>query len=568
MGTMRLIYFYGVAFIALQAVAFGASHLLSTLVEIVFGPAMPIVGGAESYTLQISSFLALLIVATPVWAIHWWAAQRSAAQREEERQSIFRRLFLSAVLGVAAVVTLFQVAHVIRPFLAGWARPILSEAGESAAWFIVYGLIWYYYRRVDLEDGRVTPGSETVRRWYIYIVSAVSLATFGYNIVQLLQGIVGDLMALLAPLVALGGTYLTLTRFTEFFPHALVAGLWWVFYWRMLAGTDQRSVLRQIYLYLALFVGVVGTLASLGFIGFELLRFALGYRAVAVIEQWVFLVYALPILLVAAASWVYHASVLNEEGAAVPAQAASVRRIYTYLLSAIGLGGVILGAANLVRIVLEFAVQTPHPEFIAGEPWWRDQLSGFSVVLVIGLVVWLIHWLEAQGRTLIAESDERQALSRRIYLYLALFATVIMVLVSFVGLINGLLRALFGEALSRLMISGMLSDASIAAIAGAYIVYHWGVLRGDQAAAEAVPRRRKIVMALVGSNAEPLIAQLEEALGTRIRLLQEVAEPGPPAAPTLSPEELATLVERIRQAPSEKVLLLLRQPHIEVVSYR
>src|SRR5437764_14414705 len=57
----------------------------------------------------------------------------------------------------------------------------------------------------------------------------------------------------------------------------------------------------------------------------------------------------------------------------------------------------------------------------AGE--WRDKTSLFVTLIIVGVPMWLSHWRQSTGPT------ERYTLSRRLYLYATLLASVLAVLI-------------------------------------------------------------------------------------------------------------------------------------------
>ena len=88
MKTIQRIYLYAVSLISMEVVLWGMIGLARSI----FSDSSS--GGVS----QLSQALALILVGVPVFGIHWWAAQRSANQDEEERSSGVRALFLYAVL--------------------------------------------------------------------------------------------------------------------------------------------------------------------------------------------------------------------------------------------------------------------------------------------------------------------------------------------------------------------------------------------------------------------------------------------------------------------------------------
>ena len=68
MRTVRRLYFYAVAIISLEVVLWG----LIGLVRVIFSSTV------TNTVDSLAQGLALILVGVPVFALHWWAAQRSA----------------------------------------------------------------------------------------------------------------------------------------------------------------------------------------------------------------------------------------------------------------------------------------------------------------------------------------------------------------------------------------------------------------------------------------------------------------------------------------------------------
>ncbi|MEJ5203330.1 MAG: DUF5671 domain-containing protein, partial [Anaerolineales bacterium] len=102
-----------------------------------------------------------------------------------------------------------------------------------------------------------------------------------------------------------------------------------------------------------------------------------------------------------------------------------VRRLYFYLIALIGLEAVIWGAISLARTMVEQLPLLGTLAMLAG---------GLSAVLV-GLPVFLIHWLVIQ-RDARQDEDEKRALLRAIFLYGVRLATLIPVAHNLLALVN------------------------------------------------------------------------------------------------------------------------------------
>jgi hypothetical protein len=170
------------------------------------------------------------------------------------------------------------------------------------------------------------------------------------------------------------------------------------------------------------------------------------------------------------------------------------RRVYLYLISFISLMMVLAGAANLLRLVLELAMGAGPPQNIwsfGGADYRREQFSLWGAMLLVGGIVWAIHWLLAQrgvAATNPAAAEERQSVLRKLFLYAVLATALWSVARAGAGLLHDLLRALpWPEADVDLpfLVSGTVAPIVVYSLGGAY---YWWVRRQDLAATPEIGR--------------------------------------------------------------------------------
>jgi hypothetical protein len=112
---------------------------------------------------------------------------------------------------------------------------------------------------------------------------------------------------------------------------------------------------------------------------------------------------------------------------------------------------------------------------------WRDKISLFVTLVVVGVPMWLTHWHQSP------EAAERYTLSRRLYLYAALLGSVLAVLISGAIFVYRLLALVLGtsDAASGAPVIDMGRAMSVILVAAAIGLYHWRALRSDGAARPA-----------------------------------------------------------------------------------
>jgi hypothetical protein len=157
---------------------------------------------------------------------------------------------------------------------------------------------------------------------------------------------------------------------------------------------------------------------------------------------------------------------------------AGMRRLYFYILSAIGLTAAFSGLAALVTFLID--------RLLVGTAQ-LDALTGGLAALAAGLPLWLLTWLPMQAEALSAGDagdHARRSLLRRIYLYLALFVSVVGGMITAVSLLFQLLRALLGQPQHNLA-STLLRLAALLLLFVGLGVYHGLTLGRDGKLASA-----------------------------------------------------------------------------------
>jgi hypothetical protein len=273
------------------------------------------------------------------------------------------------------------------------------------------------------------------------------------------------------------------------------------------AGAAERaSLLRRLYLYSLILIGLVVVLVNASTVLNDLLRALLGAPAPA--GDGASLVDALgqPVV------WglVYGAFLLNlrwwlQRDAARATEAegqGALRRLYAYLVAAVGLIVFVIGLVSLLSTLLGLPTITPE-QLAAG--WFRDRISQAVTLVLIGGPLWLGYWLAQQRQVARAPAAERASLWRRVYLYLALFAGVIAILVAAASVLYQLILLLVGDRSTTSLLDAIRTPLSVVLVVGALVAYHWQSLRADQqqtAAPGESPPEASATIVLRGPPAE------------------------------------------------------------------
>jgi hypothetical protein len=238
--------------------------------------------------------LALTLLGAPLWVLAWLRIQNTLTDPDEAR-SLLRLvvLYVLAFAGVGSVLTSAGVAlyHLLRVALGERMAlaALLSEMSGPLSAALPFGCIWAYFGRVlDMEIRSISETGESYQqraagltRLYRYVLALLGLvATFAA--LQALLDFILD-QALNPGQVFGSGLRDNLAGGLA----ALVVGApLWILTWRPLrteaaregepGDHARRSLVRLAYLYIVLFVAVLGMMFSAGALLFPLLQALLG----------------------------------------------------------------------------------------------------------------------------------------------------------------------------------------------------------------------------------------------------------------------------------------------------
>jgi hypothetical protein len=507
-------YVYLVSMISLQSVAWAAIALLRDLL------APGKYTSVESTAWQI----ALIVIGLPIYLFHWMWAQRRARREPAERESVFRRLYLYGVMGVAVaafVANAFDLLDTLMRLVIGSFSDYRSLSPTDLiihhlAAMAVMALIWFYHRRVLAADTQAAPetgGGATVRRLYLYGFSAAGLTMTSLAAIALL----GWLMFQFGGPGITGGQAGAMREVAR-----LVMGMpLWLIFWtraqRLFARADeeeQASVVRKLYLYLVVFIAVLAVVTTATFVLADGLRRLMGVSSQGGggdIRK------ALAIVISMALVWAYHTYVLRRDAEQAEEQAgqAWVRQLYYYLVANIGLGALLIGLGGIISVLIRYLAGV---RFVTGAP---EEVARFTALLIVGLPVWILPWRQAQMAAAAPGADgdkERRSIVRKIYLYFYLFVATMVMLSSGVYIVYRLISLALGERGSGNLLADLAQAIAFSLIAVGVWLYHGSILRAEgqqakQAQAERLASLRVAVMdADDGSLGRALLDELRRAL--------------------------------------------------------
>jgi Domain of unknown function (DUF5671) len=505
---LRRLYLYVVSAAALVLLAAGLTLLGGTILLFVFNDP-----SADSNRNQLAIFTAMTVVAAPVWGVHFWFARRFAMRDPFERSSALRRLYFYWACLASSVATMvalaFTLAQLLLPVLDGQSFNQLVTAQLGWATIVFAAVLAFHFWSASVDRSAVGEegASATLRRWYMYPALLIGLLT---------------MLSSMAAVLTQSWTKLALPEAQGLLLSysaggALAGALMWGFHGRAIAtrylAEDRHSTLRALEGFLAVAISIASALVGASQILYYGLARLLGVSHPGGTSGniWADAAGAASQLMVYGVAWFLLQRRLTRDATAQEAdRQGAVRRLYTNLATLVSLAVWAVGAAGLLWNLFE-QLEAPIVGLHASD--WKDPVSLWATLLVVGAAVWVAHWRPSPW------AADRQSLSRKLYVWAALLASILAVLAGGVGMINALLQQVFSahptlQATSNLDFGHYLAVILVAAVVG---IYHWRVLRADAAARPAKP-----------APAQPVMTTMPVAVATQ--------SPVPPAAAeTLSP---------------------------------
>ena len=561
MGTVRRLYFYVVALIALVVAVNGLAQIGRFVLDSLFGG--DVVSGSRT---GLAIGISLSVVGLAVWGIHWRLIQRSVAAMPVEARAVVRKLYVYVVLGIAAGFLLWSSGDILL-----WLFGELDFNALSWSFLAIWGGVWAYHWRLEADEGQPTVETLGVRRAYLYAVSAVTLVMAAMGAGSVIYAILREgyesLFTLPVLIATQGGLWGEEMR--NGLALAIIGGAgWWAHYLHFARG-EARSIIRQIYLFAAALVGGVAVAGvGLGILLFGLLVWLIGVpEDDGAAAHFRFLTDGTAVLIVGAALWLYHRAALRREAPLSPLGETSTARVYSYVVAAAGLAVLATGAGIAVSNVVAILFEDSRG-VLTGSDSWRNPTAVAITLAALGAPAWGYYWRAAQRRAGV-DAEERGSLARRIFMFAALGAGALALLGGLSYLLFVLLRDLLEGEIGTAMVLDGRHAIGVTVAALLFVPYYWLVYRRDRELDPEEPETaappRKGVSLLAGAGSEPIVRALEEALGYEVTLLRWADPAGLP--PALEQADLEEMARRIGAAPGGNVLVALDETGARIMSY-
>jgi hypothetical protein len=473
LAAVRRFYVYLVAFVSQAAMLVGVNGIVD-IISRAWLQSDGVLQGVYLRTAAASS-IGVLIVATPIFLIHWWLGQRFR-DNPAERQSVLRKLFLYGSTAAGLIVLLSNAYRLIREI--GWlalGAPVAATELLPAGWLhwsfmaaVGVGLVYYWHSVMvsDGDFGKEASAARFVRQLFLAIAGLIGLGIAVWGARTLLQiGLQVTVDQVIGALdlnwwrLPLGGAW-----------SQVLVGLWllhaiWQQWQEVMKvnAAEGRAVLRRIYLYVGVLVGAIATLTPAALLLREGLLMLFGTGGGSTPELLDRMVGPVSFIPVGAVVWRWYWTTLRRETDAYgdSGESATVRRIYAYLVAATGLTLLWVGAVELLHALIDAA--------LVGDVW-REPLANGIALLVVGASIWAIFWRRVQSiaeRNDAAGASERDSWPRKLYLYGVALVGALVLLFTLAQVIYHVLLTLMGEptmVLSSNELAHRLADSAVAAM--------------------------------------------------------------------------------------------------------
>jgi hypothetical protein len=356
--------------------------------------------------------VALLLVGTPVWVYSWKIIQESLVDPAEMGSTLrLTILYLLALGGVITVITTAAIAvNAIITWLLGvdWTlRDFVQQLGGPVSIGVPLGLVWAYYgywlnRHIEAVGDNVRQAS--MKRLYNYILASIGLVVAFIGVATLFGFIIDTITG--TGILMNDSTRGTLATSLS----SLIVGLpLWLIMWRpmqadaMAAGElgdhARRSLIRKAYLYLVIFMAVIGGMGTAVGLVNLLIRAALeGVTGSNFVNE---LLNFLQLLFLFGVVLMYHLNVLRMDGASTADALADKQSGYSVLVVDSGKGVVESVRVALLKLGSNVRVTVTNPDVKpSGE---------FNAILLNGdLAVDAPEWIRSfNGQRIIVENDAK-----------------------------------------------------------------------------------------------------------------------------------------------------------------
>ncbi len=440
--------------------------------------------------------LSFVLVGAPLACLIAWWTRRSIRRDPREAAASAYDLYLTLTALTSLLVAMLALRDLLSAVLRGGfdVRPL----AELFVWGALWLLHWSLARRLG----------ETRNRPHLLLGSLIGLVTVAVGLGLLLTTSLEVLLLHNAGQLTFGTGGLLTKHGATFATGALV----WVRYWLgAAAGLPRSTPWLVVVLPIGVGGGLLTGLVAASLLLWQVLVWLLGDPFAASAQQhFIDSPRAFAFTIVGMLIWWYHGAVLAE----ARASRTEVRRVYEYLVSAIGL----LASAAGVGMVIVAVIEAFTPGLDLGVSV-TNTLLGAVTLLVVNVPLWLLFWGRIQRARASDPVTETTSPTRRIYLVLLFGVVGVAAVVALIVAVFVLLEDIFAGTTSGETVRSMRYALGVLVTAAAVSAYHWAVHKEDRTVAlpdqPAGPRS----VILVGAPSPDLAQSLSHYTGARVQLL-------------------------------------------------
>ena len=346
---------------------------------------------------------AFTVVGVPLFLIIANWARKSIRQDPEELQTLAWNLYLTGI----SIISLILVINAQMSIYDGLFKDAEIQ-GKDLSQLIVWGAIWYFHFTMHRK---VEPSTNALGEQLIG--SAIGV---GFSFIGLLT----IFSALISKLFTFSDKTLIISNSDPLIDGLITLAIGapiWIIYW---IKTAKRQFKDSLWYGYVLLVGVGGgllaTLTALSFTLYWILVWFFGDVTATAAVHFSDLTQTIGTSLAAAIVLAYHRQLLQES---VESTRSDIRRVYEYVISAIGLAAAAGGVTLILVSIIESLSKTTQ---ISGNSSTNTLIGAFTLI-AIGGSVWWIQWRSVQRIVQAQPVVEQGSIIRRVYLLL-LFGVV------------------------------------------------------------------------------------------------------------------------------------------------
>lgn len=510
LSTMRIVrqlYIYVVAAATLVIAAIGVINLLGVGIDLVLNAVTGQVwheGGPNWERERLSFSLPFILIAGPIWFLHWRMAERalSGPDGTAERRSEIRAIYVALVFVAGLFVLPGLVTVISLPVEAWLGNPLTGTDRESVVTSLAIVLVvaagWEFHRRIYNRDVRAETTevrSALLPQIGLYAVSAIAGLFLLFGVSSLLRLAVdalagpgmlddwwrGTLANGLGNIIAGGLLWSVTWLFTE---RLLTTSAWWG---KSAPGSGVRRVYLLAILSAATFVVIINVATAVDVatgLALDAPRPGADPRLNAVVGP---VVESLPFVV----AWIMSRRrfMVEADGIGFPLPLATARRLVGYVLAFLSLVFGTAGVAMLLGEVIQLA---------AGGDNWRADLGWPVGLALTGGAIWGWYWRATLARYAQDPEAEQRSPVRRAYLFVVLGAALVALVIGLAVTVYQVLQVVLGVREVSLLANALSLPLGITVVTTGIALYHGMLLRRDLATRETVVHSAAVDQAAEG----------------------------------------------------------------------